>query len=157
MEPETLCEHLKSLQIYARHLTRDPASADDLLQEVALQVLSRPHRDQEVEHPKAYLKTMLRHRYIDQHRKASRQPRSIALEEAEIPDPRQNCILELLETRTAIADLPDSARQILALRVAEGLSYEGMAERLNLPLGTVMSRLNRARSQLRQMTGHEML
>ncbi len=152
MEPETLCKHLNSLHVYARYLTKDPTRADDLLQDVALHVLSNPQSTQIVDHPRAYLKTMLRNRLIDQHRKAARRPRSVTLEEAEIPDPRQNCILELQETRSAIAALPDSARQILALRVTEGLSYEHMAERLDLPVGTVMSRLNRARRHLREVT-----
>lgn len=152
MEPKTLCKHLNSLQIYARYLTKDPSRADDLIQEVALHILSHPQHDKIVTHPRAYLKTMLRNRFIDQHRKDARRPRSVTLEEAEIADPRQNCILELQETQSAIADLPDSARQILALRVTEGMSYESMAERLNLPLGTIMSRLNRARRQLRHAT-----
>ena len=55
---------------------------------------------------------------------------------------------------TALMSLPEEQREVLVLVALEGLAYKDVAEILGLPLGTVMSRLGRARAALRQATGH---
>ena len=153
MEPEILCANLKSLTIYARYLTGNRDNADELMQDIALQVLGSPDKLVEITHPKAYLKSMLHNRFLDQCRKQARMPPQVGIEDSEIEDTRKDCSLELTETHAAIALLPTEQRKILLLRVNDDMTYEGLAEHLCLPLGTVMSRLNRARAQLRQAVG----
>ncbi len=153
MEPEILCANLQSLTIYARYLAGNRDYADELMQDVAVQVLGNLDKINDITHPKAYLKTMLYNRFLDQCRKQARLPPQIGIEDGEIEDTRKDCSLELTETHAAIALLPTEHRKILLLRVHDDMTYEGLAEHLCLPLGTVMSRLNRARAQLRQAVG----
>jgi len=153
MKPQIICDHLQSLTVYARYLTKNRDTAEELIQELALHILAAPKAALQVDHPKAYLKTMLRNRFLDQQRKLARAPRQISLEETEIPDTRMNFRRELDEAQSAIAMLPTDQRQILLLRVRHEMSYEALAAELNLPLGTVMSRLNRARAVLRAQVG----
>lgn len=152
MTPETLCNHMDALRIYARYLTRSYDTAQELTQDVALQILLNPDKSRDVNYPAAYLKTALRNRFLDQRRRAIRTPRHIELQEAEIIGQSGDHHIELAETLAALQQLPADQRQILQLRIQSDMSYEMLAKTLDLPLGTIMSRLNRARTRLRQMT-----
>ena len=69
MNPDRLFDHMEDLLIYARHLTRDPDQAEDLVQDVVLNVLSREPCLSNVENPRRYMATMLRNLFLDQARK----------------------------------------------------------------------------------------
>ncbi len=155
MERQIIFQHLETLKIYARHITGDRDQAEELLQDVILHVLSHPVRESEVEHPKAYFKTILRNRFLDQCRRSGREPQKVVLEDscAVMDQDRTGDRLELSETTAAIERLPVDLRGVLKLRVEADQSYDEIARTLGLPVGTVMSRLSRARHRLREELG----
>lgn len=131
----------------ARSLMRDPARADDMVQDTMLALWQRLQAGVRIDDLEAYAMTTLRH--------ARRRPApEVPVEEQDLPpapDPTQSR-LDLADTLRAIARLPDTQRQLLRDR-ATGLSYDDLARRHALPRGTVMSRLARAREQLRAALG----
>lgn len=153
MNPDKLFDHLEDLLIYAHHLTRNREQAEDLVQDVVLHILSRDACLSDVENPRAYMARTLRNLFLDQTRKRGRAPSMLPIEDHEPADLTADAFAELacVETLAAIGRLPAEYRTVMRLRVNAGLSYSDMADRLNLPIGTVMSRISRARSKLREL------
>ena len=151
MKPHTLTEHLNALLKYAVHLTGDREHAEDLVQNVALRVLSEHGGVAHLEHPKAYLKVAVRNRYLDELRKLQRGPVLVPLPEGMVfPSEAETVQDQCLEYPDDLArSLPPAMQIVLQLRIKERLSYKGIADRLDIPVGTVMSRLSRARRQLK--------
>lgn len=144
---------------YCYALTGAAADADDLLQaglERALtkQALFKPGTDLD-----RWLFRMTRNIWIDEMRKKKKRGESVEFDErlAEAPagETAQEARLALSEVGRAMALLSESHRSVLALVGLEGLSYKEAAEVLDLPIGTVMSRVARARTQLAQTLGLE--
>ncbi len=155
MQGQIIFQHLETLKIYARHITGDRDQAEELLQDVILHVLSHPVEESEVEHPKAYFKAILRNRFLDQCRRLHREPQKVVLEENTAVTEQSEAVerLELSDTTAAIERLPVDLRGVLKLRVEADQSYDEIAKTLGLPVGTVMSRLSRARHRLREELG----
>lgn len=153
MDRDRLFDHLEDLLIYARHLTRDPDQAEDLVQDVVLNILAREPCLSDVENPRRYMAVMLRNLFLDQTRKKGRAPAVVPLEDHEPQDTAGDGFADMACTQTlaAIGRLPEEYRTVMRLRVDAGLSYADMAERLDVPIGTVMSRMSRARSRLREL------
>ena len=153
MDRNRLFDHLEDLLVYARHLTRDRDLAEDLVQDVVLHILSRDTCLSDVSNPRAYMATTLRNLFLDQTRKKGRIPSMVPIEDHEPEDLSGDAFTELAcaETLAAIGRLPEEYRTVMRLRVNNGLSYSDMADRLELPIGTVMSRISRARSKLREL------
>ena len=148
-----LFDHLEDLLVYARHLTRDRDKAEDLVQDVVIHILSRETCLSDVENPRRYMAATLRNLFLDQIRKNGRTPAVLPLEDHEPVDTTTDAFAEMAcaETLAAIGRLPSEYRTVMRLRINAGLSYADMAERLDLPIGTVMSRMSRARSKLREL------
>ncbi|MGA2175016.1 MAG: sigma-70 family RNA polymerase sigma factor [Verrucomicrobiota bacterium] len=130
---------------YFRRRHGSPETAEDLLQETFAAVLRHPQRLLQADSPRAYLFGVARNISADALRRA--RPAEVPLEEAaaaeEEPDPR-------LETmREAIGRLNPALRQVLELRLRQELAYEEIAGLLNIPVGTVRSRLHHAVKNLR--------
>lgn len=145
------------LRRFARSLTTDPAAADDLVQTTLERALTRggSRRDETALQP--WLFSVLYRQFIDEHRRATRWRRVAALfageEDARPPTPDQ-----VFESRTSLAAfvrLPTEQRALLMLVSVEGLSYREAAAVLGIPIGTVMSRLSRARQALRAMADEQ--
>jgi RNA polymerase sigma-70 factor (ECF subfamily) len=142
---------LPQLRRYARALTGDPSWADDLVQDTAERALTRWHGFRQGSNLRAWLLTILRHLYIDQ----LRGRRDIAVDEACAPwrfieAPRGEVDgLVLRDLQRALYCLPVEQREVLSLVCIEDLSYYEVSTVLNVPVGTVMSRLSRAREHLR--------
>lgn len=145
-----------ALRRYARALTRNADRADDLVQDC----LERAIRKRGLFRPtgplQAWLFRMLVNLWRNSLRSERRRGEHVAYDalvvEPSIPAP-QHGRLALGEMNRALDRLPDDQRETLLLVVLEGVSYEEAAAILGIPIGTVMSRLSRARAALRTLTG----
>lgn len=147
---------IPALRRYARALLRDADAADDLVQDCLERAVAR-RRDWRGEGPlRAWLFRILLNRLRDLQRRAPRPGHLVPVEDL-YPEPGQPAAQEdhmaLSEVRAAMARLPEDQRRALLLVALEGFSFDEAALALEIPKGTLMSRLARARETLREMTG----
>jgi RNA polymerase sigma-70 factor (ECF subfamily) len=141
--------HLPDLRRRARALLHRSSDAEDLTQDCMLRAL--PHLD-DIDDLRAYLFQTLRNAYADRISVLSRESGAVTLEDADsqLVDRRTPQLrLEVRDVARQVAKLPAEQRQVLLLVAAGGATYDEAATRLNIPVGTVMSRLSRARKALR--------
>lgn len=142
---------LPQLRRYARALTGDFAWADDLVQDTAERALARWTAFRPNSNLRAWLLTILRHLYIDQ----LRSRREIAVDDESAPwrnlEAPQGEVdgLVLRDLQRALYCLPLEQREVLLLVCVEELTYQEASLALSVPIGTVMSRLSRAREHMR--------
>jgi RNA polymerase sigma-70 factor (ECF subfamily) len=151
---KSVCDHLDAVRRYARFIGRDPAYADDLVQECLSRVLSRPHLWCDVKDARAYLMTILRNVHVDESLRRWREGETVPLESAApslASGPTQYARMLLRDVARSLRLLPEPRRRIVLLVAVEGMSYQEAAATLGIPIGTVMSRLSRARDSLRQL------
>ncbi|MBO0736362.1 MAG: sigma-70 family RNA polymerase sigma factor [Alphaproteobacteria bacterium] len=144
------------LRRYARALTRDVVTADDLVQDCLTRALGKLHLWQEGTDLRAWLFTILHNQYVNHIRRAVREGSAVRLNESEpllSRSPQQGKRLELRDLERAIAKLPDEQRLVILLVGLEGMHYEEVAGVLDVPVGTIRSRLSRGREALRRLTG----
>jgi RNA polymerase sigma-70 factor (ECF subfamily) len=149
-------EEIPRLRRYARALTRDITAADDLVQDCLTRALSKVHLWQDGTDLRAWLFTILHNQYVNHVRRAVREGAAVALSDTEpllTSAPNQGKRLELRDLERAIAKLPDEQRSVLLLVGLEGMRYEEVASVLDVPVGTIRSRLSRGREMLRQLMG----
>ncbi len=157
-------------QLYAAamRMARNPADAEDLVQETMLKAYRAYGTFTEGTNLKAWLYRILTNTYINKYRKAQRRPTETDLEEVqdlylyrrlgseEAADMARSAEDQLLEglvesdIKNAIEALPEHFRIPVLLADLEGFSYKEIAEILDIPIGTVMSRLHRGRKQLQR-------
>src|ERR1700704_6921702 len=140
------------LRRYARALTRDVSRADDVVQSCLTRALAKQHLWQPGSDLRAWLFTILHNQYVNEVRSSVREGINVAVEEmAPMFTVQSHAIaaLQLRDLKAAIARLPQEQRQVILLVVLEGMAYEQVAAVLQVPVGTVRSRLSRARVQLR--------
>ena len=138
------------LRRYARALTRDVVRADDLLQTCLTRAIAKQHLWQPGTDLRAWLCTMLRNALISELRRSARNPETASVDGAisrSSVEPEVPYILELRDLEAAIAKLPVEQRE--AIIGLEGMRYEEAASALRIPIGTVRSRISRARATLR--------
>lgn len=139
---------------YAMRLTREPEAARDLMQQTALQALSARSTPVEATAARAYLYRIVRHAWIDGLRRMT--VRAEAVQALEAVEPLDDGLIDVIAVRQAFASLDEPCRQVVACVDVEGLSYREAADALGIPIGTVMSRLHRARREmLRRIGGAE--
>lgn len=138
------------LRRYARALVGDRAGADDLVQDTVERGWSRLAGWQGSSDMRAWLFSIMHNLRIDQVRRPSPPTESLN-EETSMAEARgsPSTGLELRDMETALRQLPDEQREILLLVALEEMSYDEVAQTLKIPIGTVMSRLSRAREKLR--------
>lgn len=150
----TVLEHIPGLRRYARALAGNTAEADDLVQECLSRALARREKAVEIRNLRAYLFTILHNAHVDRLSERRRWSYSVPEEVLENlmarPAP-QHGQLELYDLADALEQLPEEQRQAVLLVGYEGLAYKDAAEVLDIPIGTVMSRLSRGREALRRM------
>jgi RNA polymerase sigma-70 factor, ECF subfamily len=140
------------LRRYARALLRDKDRADDLVQDTIARALKKIHLFQRGTDLRAWLFTMLHNQYVNSIRRAVRHGQTFTVEKVHLPTPpAQLAGLELRDLERAIQRLPEEQRTMLLLIGLEGMSYEEVARVCGVPIGTVRSRVSRARQALRQM------
>jgi RNA polymerase sigma-70 factor, ECF subfamily len=164
--PTVLEEYIDGLYSYALMLTRNSFEAEDLVQETYLRAYKAKHRLANHNNIKGWLFTILRNIWFNQLRR-----RRTGLETG-VPDwdevierfslgSQRNAYdhylakVEIQRVRTAIQQLVATFREVIILREYEEMSYQQIADILNCPIGTVMSRLARARLKLRELLSVE--
>jgi RNA polymerase sigma factor (sigma-70 family) len=144
---------IPALRRYARALVRNRAAADDLVQDCLERAVGSWHqrRDGDV---RSWLFAILHNLAVDQFRKVAARGRHVAIEETSEGDfgaaATQEHRLMYQDVLNKLARLPEEQRAVLLLIAVEDLSYADAAKTLNVPVGTVMSRLSRARERLQQ-------
>ena len=157
-------------QLYsaALRMTRKPADAEDVVQETYLKAYRAYASFQEGTNLKAWLYRILTNTYINKYRKDSRRPSEVDLgtvedmylyrrlgseESAEAARTTEDRVLDGLvesDIKQAVEELPESFRMPVLLADLEGFSYKEIAEILDIPIGTVMSRLHRGRKAMQK-------
>ena len=142
------------LRRYARALTRDAVYADDLVQNCLTRAVAKQHLWQPGTDLRAWLFTILHNQHCNEVRRSVREGSSVELDQAPPVLVRSNAIavLELRDLERAIKSLPEDQRKVVLLIGLEGMRYDRVAAILNVPVGTVRSRLARAREELRLLT-----
>ena len=145
------------LRRYARALLRgDMIRADDLVQNCLTRALAKQHLWETGTDLRAWLFTILHNQFVNDVRRSAQEGIHTTIEEvAPILPVRSNAIasLELRDLETAMNKLAPEQRQVILLVGLEGMRYEEVASILQIPVGTVRSRISRGRDQLRRLMG----
>jgi RNA polymerase sigma-70 factor, ECF subfamily len=147
-----IVQQIPRLRRYARALAGDPSRADDLLQDCLERAWSQIHRWQRGSDMRAWLFTIMHNVYANMARQHQTGPKLVPMDEEEQNlgvEATQEASLEVRDLTAGLAALPEQQREILLLVSLEDMSYEQVSRILEIPLGTVMSRLHRARERLR--------
>ncbi|UVJ42354.1 sigma-70 family RNA polymerase sigma factor [Pseudomonas sp. LS1212] len=153
---EEIRQLLPRLRRFALSLTRETSSADDLVQNCLERALSRWRGKRPEGDLRAWLFSILYRQFLDAHRRAGRYARMLEFftgREEHQPSVERSVIAQT--TLQAFEQLNAEQRALLYWVSVEGLSYKEIAEILEVPIGTVMSRLSRARQALRQLSDGE--
>lgn len=144
-------EHLAAVYRYAYRLTGSQADAEDLTQQTFMTAQQALAQLREPAAARGWLLTILRHAYLRRARRRSPLvASSIELNLDAIPEDRPDEVqLDEARLQAALDELPDDYKLILLMFYFDELSYREIASRLEIPIGTVMSRLSRAKSHLR--------
>jgi RNA polymerase sigma-70 factor (ECF subfamily) len=153
----------------ALRMTRNPADAEDLVQETYLKAYRAFHTFQEGTNLKAWLYRILTNTYLNTSRAKKRRPDETDLDEVEdlylyrrlggleaarASRSAEDELMDLFseaEVKQAVEDLPENFRMAVLLADVEGFSYKEIAEIMDIPIGTVMSRLHRGRKALEKL------
>ena len=152
-------EHIPNLRRYARVLVRDAVHAEDLVQDCLERAISREHLWQPGSNLRAWLFTILHNLYINQYLRQGGGGMVVPLmeEHSLVSCPaRQFHSMTLKDLARAFDDLPRQEQQVVLLVGLEGMQYEDAARELGVPMGTVKSRLSRARRRLRRLMDGEL-
>src|SRR5450631_3292097 len=162
-------EHMASLYTAALRMTRNPADAEDLVQETYLKAYRAFGSFQEGTNLKAWLYKILTNTFINAYRSKKRRPEQTELDDVEelylyrrlggleaaaAGRSAEEEVMDLFtegEVKDAIEALPEQFRMAVILADIEGFSYKEIAEILDVPIGTVMSRIHRGRRQLQKL------
>ncbi len=159
-----LLPHVGALQTFAYHLTYNQDDADDLVQETYMKAYRFIDKYEKGTNAKAWLFKILKNAYINEYRKKVRQPIKVDFEDivtyhdtdddriSGYSDLRQEIFENMMgdEVTTAINSLPLDFRTVILLCDIEGFTYEEIASIIDVPIGTVRSRLFRARNLLKE-------
>src|SRR6266540_242871 len=150
---DAILAEVPKLRAFAISLCGNPDQADDFVQETLLRAWTHIDQFQRGTNMAAWLFTILRNSLRSNYRKYRREIEDADGSYAErmITQPEQNGRLEFEELRAALAKLPSDQRETLVLVVASGASYEEAAEICGCRVGTIKSRVHRARARLAQM------
>ncbi|HZT64933.1 MAG TPA: sigma-70 family RNA polymerase sigma factor [Acidimicrobiales bacterium] len=165
---EQAMEHMPSLYAAALRMTRNPADAEDLVQETYLKAYRAFGSYQEGTNLKAWLYKILTNTFINSYRAKKRRPemsdvedvedlylfrRLGGLEAAQAGRSAEEEVLDLFtddQVKAALESLPEQFRMAVLLADVEGFSYKEIADIMEVPIGTVMSRLHRGRRALQK-------
>ena len=140
--------HTRSLLRFARRLTGELTTAEDVVQEALLQAWRSFHQFQPGTNARAWLFRIVANTWFGWSRKES--PLKAKIQAMPPDDGRQSTPYETLEISQALDQLPEEQRSVIVLVVVEGFTCRETGEILGIPMGTVMSRLSRARQVLRE-------
>ena len=163
---EVALKHTDALLRTALRMTKNESDADDLVQETMLKAYRFFDRFERGSNIKAWLFKIMTNIFINDYRRKSRKPTGVSYDDIDdnflyhqlegsqgkVTDPEESLFTKLLDTdvRAAIDELPEDFRIVVVLAFLEQFSYEEIAEIANIQLGTVKSRLHRARKLLQK-------
>ncbi|GAB4132662.1 MAG: RNA polymerase sigma factor SigE [Thermogutta sp.] len=145
-------DHAEVVFAYLYRLAGSTSAAEDLTQEVFLTALRKGDQIRDPKRVRAWLMTVARNSFLASRRASQALPTVELPEAAEIADDEsapEHWAFDEEQLQEALAELPDDFRVVVLMFYFEELSYREIAELLGLPIGTVMSRLSRAKAQLR--------
>jgi RNA polymerase sigma-70 factor, ECF subfamily len=144
---------IPALRRYARALVGNTTGADDLVQDCLEKAVSRWHQRRDGD-PRPWLFAILHNLAVSQFRQQAARGQHIAIDAASEHDFREDAVQEsqliYRDVLEKLSNLPEELRSVLLLVAVEDLSYAEAASVLDIPIGTVMSRLSRARARLQQ-------
>ena len=153
MESSAILAEIPRLRRYARAMLGNRAAADDLVQDTLERAWTRFDKWRAGSNLRAWLFSIMHNLRVDQLRRPTLSTYSIdSIDEIENEAPTRATQADALEVRdleSALAQIPDEQREILMLVALEEMSYAEISTLLNIPVGTVMSRLSRGREKLR--------
>ncbi len=152
---QELVSHVTALRAFARSLANDPSRADDLVQETVLKAWSNLHNYTAGTNMRAWLFTILRNTFYSEFRKVRHEVEDVDGKFAAQVSERasQDGVMDMRDFERAFALLPADQREALTLVGASGLTYEEASEICGCAVGTVKSRVNRARAKLSEILG----
>lgn len=152
-----LLRALPSLRAFAKSLVGDPSHADDLVQDTIVKAWAKQDSFELGTKMKAWLFTILRNDFHSKMRKRGREVQDTegTFTERLAVHPEQYGSLDLQDFRSALSKLPDDQREAIILVGASGFSYEEAAEICGCAIGTIKSRVSRARDSLQGLLGIE--
>ena len=156
---DALAAVIPRLRRYALVLTGNPARADDLVQDTLTRAWDKRSRWRQGSDLRAWLFTIMHNIFVNQLAAARRDAVNVSLDAEDengaafqvSGDDNPTARIELQEVMRQIQRLPAEQREVLMLVAIEGMHYEEVSAMLGIPIGTVMSRLSRARDKLRRM------
>lgn len=145
-------QYIPRLRRYARALTGDASAADDLVQDTLERALIKQSLWREGTDLRAWLFTVMHNVFVNQVRSAA-VSRTVQLDDAlpDRPQPQSTDRLEIRDLDAALQVLPEEQRAVMLLVGLEQMTYDEAARVLEVPIGTVMSRLSRGRERLRRL------
>jgi RNA polymerase sigma-70 factor (ECF subfamily) len=155
---DLLAAQIPRLRRYARALLRDVTRADDLVQDTLVRALGKQHLWEPGTNLRAWLFTLMHNQHVNNARQGRREETAVDFDEISatlvaISDPTAAC--QLRELDRGLARLPVEQREVILLVGLEGVRYDEAAAILNIPIGTVRSRLFRGRESLRKLMDME--
>ncbi len=152
-QEELIIQYIPRLRRYARALLNDAERAEDLVQETLMRALGSMALWRRGSDMRAWLFTIMHNQYVNDCRRAQKRPDAQSLDEAGALESHASSSADqfagLDDIEVGLMRLPENQRAVLLLVSLEGLSYRQTAKVLGIRLGTVMSRLHRARERMR--------
>jgi RNA polymerase sigma-70 factor (ECF subfamily) len=150
---DELVTHLPALRAFALSLTRNRATADDMMQDAVLKAWTNMDKFQPGTNMRAWLFTILRNNFYSSRRKLNREVADIdnAFSDTLSVKPDHDGRLQMMDFKAAFDQLADEHREALILVGASGFSYDDAAQMCGVATGTMKSRVNRARAKLTEM------
>ncbi len=150
-----IIDQVPHLRRYARALLRDADTADDLVQDCLSRAMGRLHLWTPGSNMRTWLFSILHNQHVNSARRLAHRPDQVDLSPdhatLQATQPEQSGRHEVRDLGRALEQLSEDQRQVVLLVGLEGLAYTEAAQVLDLPMGTVMSRLNRGRQRLREI------
>ncbi len=154
---DELVEHLPAMRAFAISLTRNGATADDMVQDTLVKAWTNIDKFEVGTNMRAWLFTILRNTFYSSRRKAKREVADVdgVLTDNLAEKPAHDGHMQMNDFRKALDQLNDEQREALLLVGASGFSYEEAADMCGVAIGTMKSRTNRARARLAELMGHD--
>lgn len=155
MAKEQVVELIPALRAFARTLCKTAEDADDLVQETLVRAIGSFDQFTEGTRLKSWLFTIMRNTFSTRYRKREREVIGVppGMLETLSSQPEQEWVARTKEVHAALMRLPQQYREVLVLVVMMGESYEDAAETCGCAVGTIKSRMNRARQRLKEELG----